>query len=182
MKYIILLVVLFAIPSLASPEKQWKHVYVSTNGIVQSVENRGSGNPVEIDNANNDYSIDQWNSFGITNALPYIIKDGNVWRNMTQAEQEALNSSKKSDRQKALENKYLDLTKSMYTLANDPRKDVVPTPKCDDDETGTILESLFDVGGATEKNATKLAIKLQNLQVQLDKLDKDWWDTVSYHN
>jgi uncharacterized protein YxeA len=80
---------------VASSASYWKKVELDRSGLVTavSVYQRPAESPKELSKDDNEYTVEEWNSFGITNALPYIIKQGNVWRNMTPAEQATVNSN-----------------------------------------------------------------------------------------
>ena len=68
-----------------------KRVDVSNDGLVDSVSSV-YGKGAKVDHASNQYSDAEWTAFGITEKAPYIIKDGEVWRDMVQAEKDAVDA------------------------------------------------------------------------------------------
>jgi hypothetical protein len=80
----------------------------------------------------------------------------------------------------AYENGYFQLVKAVLTLANDPRKNTAPIPKLSFDELDAILDTLYETP-ATEKRATKLAMKLLSVNAALQRFNVQWWNTAKEH-
>lgn len=70
-----------------------QRVVLNGDGTVKSVQAKACSKVVLPDHNNNEYLQSEWDAFGITNEVPYIVKDGSVWRNMTAAEQAVVNSN-----------------------------------------------------------------------------------------
>lgn len=81
----IIFIIFMATAITAFAGSKWKKVTVD-DGKATGISHNESGSAYAPDPAKNEYTDDQWASFGITNQPPYIIKDGAVWRNMTPAE------------------------------------------------------------------------------------------------
>lgn len=87
----------------------------------------------------------------------------------------------KSVTRRKYENRYFKLVKSILQLANDPRKDQVPIPKLTFDELDAILDGLYEVP-ASNKQATKLAMKRLSVDSALLRYDVMWYDTAVWHS
>ena len=120
-KTIILLALVFsATAALAN-----RQVHIDKDGVVQNV-GYVYGKNAKVDHSKNQYSDAEWASFGITEEEPYIIKDGPVWRDMTQAEKDALDDQlKQAALDKAVTKLDMDaLFNALADLLNKPRADV----------------------------------------------------------
>ena len=88
MRYLLTaIMILMALSANAEKASSYKFVGTDKDGNATALTTAYSGKPHTL--KENEYSIPTWDSFGITNEVPYIIKDGNDWRDMTPAEVEA---------------------------------------------------------------------------------------------
>jgi len=82
---------------------------------------------------------------------------------------------RKSDDQKAYENKFFLLCKDILTAVGDPRASEVPIPKLGMDELATLIESCE----AIDFNASiKFSIKLLSMDAALRRYNISWWDNA----
>jgi len=103
------------------------NVYVSTDkdGNAEGIM-RVYGKNAKVNSDKNQYTDAEWVAFGITNEPPYIIKDGAVWRDMTQQEIDVVDAGIKQERlDEANSDVDMDaLFNALATLLNKPRADV----------------------------------------------------------
>ena len=119
-KALILTMALMTVSALAN-----EYVIIDSDGIVNDVISV-NGKKAKVDHDKNQYTDAEWAAFGITEEAPYIIKDGAVWRDMIQAEKDAVDAQLQQDQlDKAVEDVDLDaLFDALADLLNKPRQDV----------------------------------------------------------
>ena len=102
-----------------------KYVNIDSDGAVQGVSSF-YGKHAKVNHTKNQYTDAEWDAFGITEEAPYIVKDGAVWRDMNQAEKDALDAQLQQDAlDKAKTDVNIDaIIKALADLLNKPVADI----------------------------------------------------------
>ncbi len=90
------ILIISMVAMLALSARANKQVSIGADGVVDGVSGI-CGKMAKVNHNKNQYSDAEWTAFGITSEAPYIIKDGAVWRDMVQAEKDAVDAITKQE-------------------------------------------------------------------------------------